>query len=411
MNDRKPPLSKAEVLRYSRHLVLPEVTRKGQERLKGGRVLLVGAGGLGSPLALYLAAAGVGRLGIIDHDVVDVSNLQRQVLHGTPDVGRPKTESAVDRLKALNPHVEAVPHEVPLTAANAMEILAGYDVVADGADNFPTRYLVNDACVLLGKPNVHGSVFRFEGQATVFDASSGPCYRCLYPEPPTPGLTPSCGSGGVLGVVPGVIGLVQATEAIKILLGVGVTLSGRLLLYDALRMTFREMKLRKDPACPACGKNPTIRKLVDYEELCGYPGAGPEGASEETHRRRVGEMVARAAGKERVEESRAPVGSIDPKTLKAKLDRGEDVVVLDVREPLESEIGAIPGAMVMPIGELPDRYGEIDRSKEIVCLCRTGIRSLHAALFLTHQGFRNVHNLVGGIHAWADDVDPTIPKY
>ncbi|MFH1277495.1 MAG: molybdopterin-synthase adenylyltransferase MoeB [Candidatus Eisenbacteria bacterium] len=411
MNGRLCSLSKAEVLRYSRHLVLPEVTRKGQERLKAGRVLLVGAGGLGSPLALYLAAAGVGRIGIVDYDTVDESNLQRQVIHGTSDVGRLKTSSAIDRLKDLNPHVETVAHDGPLTAANGMEVLVGYDVIADGSDNFPTRYLVNDACVFLGKPNVHGSVFRFEGQATVFDARVGPCYRCLYPEPPTPGLTPSCAAGGVLGVVPGIIGLIQATETLKILLGAGETLAGRLLLYDALRMTFREMKLRKDPGCPVCGKDPAVRELIDYEAFCGFPGSGPGGATEESHRRRVSELVDRAAGTGRGAERRAPVGSMEPRTLKEKLDAGDGVVVLDVREPLESQIGAIPGAVVIPIGEIPERFHEIDRSKEIVCVCRTGIRSLHAAMFLTYQGYGRVYNLVGGIHAWAEEVDPSIPKY
>lgn len=384
-DDRESTLSGDELRRYSRHLVLPEVGLEGQERLKRGSALLVGAGGLGSPLALYLAAAGVGRIGLVDFDAVDESNLQRQVLYGTGDLGASKVRAAAARLRDLNPHVEIIAHDERLAPRNALEIFRDYDVVADGADNFPTRYLVNDACVLLGKPNVFGSVFRFDGQVTVFDAAHGPCYRCLYPEPPPPGVAPSCAEAGVLGVLPGVIGVLQATEVVKILLGLGSPLVGRLLLYDALGMNFREMKLRKDPACPACGERPTILGLRAEADACA-PAAAED-----------------APG--------VPFGRMGPRELAAKLRAGEDVVVLDVREPYELEIAALPGVVLIPIDRLPERYGELDPSRETVCLCRTGIRSACAALFLAEQGFARVHNLVGGLHAWADEVDPTLTKY
>ncbi len=409
---RSIELSRDEVERYSRHLILPEVTVEGQKRLKAGRVLVIGAGGLGSPLALYLAAVGVGRIGMVDSDLVDYSNLQRQILYSTGDVATPKLESAVRRLKDLNPHVEVVAHETRLTSRNAMEIIGGYDVVADGTDNFPTRYLVNDASVLLKKPNVYGSILRFEGQASVFAPPDGPCYRCLYPEPPPPDLVPSCAEGGVLGILPGLIGLVQATEVVKILTGIGETLTGRLLLYDALHMKFREIKLRRDPHCPVCGESPTIRELIDYDEFCGVPG-GRE--AEETHRaveRSVEEMVAQgpsppvSAG-----ESPPPVGIIWPRELHHRLDRGDEIVLLDVREPYEVMICRLPDSTLMPLRELPRRFDELDRKKEIVCYCRVGVRSAQAALFLSYQGFRKVSNLEGGIFAWSEDVNSSIPRY
>lgn len=380
------PLSNDEVLRYSRHLILPEVTIEGQRRLKAGRVLLVGAGGLGSPAALYLAAAGVGKLGLVDFDVVDVTNLQRQVLHDTSWVGRPKLQSAKARLNALNPHVDVVLHEERLSSANALAIFEGYDVVVDGTDNFATRYLTNDACFLLGKPNVYGSIFRFEGQASVFHPGQGPCYRCLYPSPPPPGLVPSCAEGGVLGVLPGVIGVIQATEAIKLILGKGTTLAGRLLTYDALEMKFGELRLRRDPECPLCGENATIRSLVDYEEFCGV-GRGDE-------------EVPVAAGAE-----------VNVRELKAWLDGGERIELIDVREPHEAAICRIPGARLIPLASLPERLHELDQTKTQVLHCKTGGRSAKAVSLLKSAGFTRVHNLSGGILAWAREVDPSLPTY
>jgi molybdopterin/thiamine biosynthesis adenylyltransferase/rhodanese-related sulfurtransferase/molybdopterin converting factor small subunit len=383
-------LAPDEIRRYSRHLVMPEVGMEGQKRLKAARVLLVGAGGLGSPLALYLAAAGVGTLGLVDHDVVEFSNLQRQVLHGTKDVGRPKLASARDRILDVNPNVEVQLHETRLASANALEILREYDIVVDGTDNFPTRYLVNDACVLLGKPNVYGSIFRFEGQASVFYAAAGPCYRCLYPEPPPPGLVPSCAEGGVLGVLPGLVGAIQATETIKLVLGRGRPLIGRLLLVDALKMRFREVRLRKDPACPVCGDRPTIRELIDYEAFCGVP---PEEAD-----------AGPAAGAGAVPE-------VDVHELKRWLDEGRPVRILDVREPGEWEIVHLDGARLIPLGELPERLHELDSAETYVVHCRTGGRSARAVALLREAGFRRVWNLRGGIRAWATEIDPSLPVY
>src|SRR5213594_954145 len=377
-------LSNEEIRRYSRHLIMPEVGVEGQKRLKAARVLAVGAGGLGSPLAVYLAAAGVGTIGLVDNDVVDDSNLQRQILYGVSDVGRPKLQAAAERLRDMNPNVKIVPYETRLTSENALEIIRDYDVVADGTDNFPTRYLVNDACVLTGKPNVYASIFRFEGQASVFWAQKGPCYRCLYTEPPPPGLVPSCAEGGVLGILPGLLGVVQATEVIKLILGSGDPLVGRLLLVDALGMKFRELKLRKNLDCPVCGKNPSITKLIDYNEFCGIRG----------------------------EEKPMEVGvpEIQVEELKRRLDSGEDVFVLDVREPHEYQICNISGYLI-PLGDLPKRVHELDSSREIVAHCRSGARSAKAVDFLRQAGFKKVHNLAGGILAWADRVDPKMPKY
>jgi sulfur-carrier protein adenylyltransferase/sulfurtransferase len=386
-----PPLTNEEVQRYSRHLIMPEVGVDGQRRLKAGRVLCIGAGGLGSPAALYLAAAGVGRLGIVDFDVVDYSNLQRQIIHGTPDVGRPKLQSARERIAAINPGVEVVPYETQLTSKNALDLFADYDVIVDGTDNFPTRYLVNDACVLLGKPNAYGSIFRFEGQASVFGVKGGPCYRCLYPEPPPPGLVPSCAEGGVLGVLPGVIGTIQATETIKLLLGAGEPLVGRFLIYDAWRMRFRELKLRRDPACPVCGDHPTIRELIDYEQFCGVsPARTPVVEPREM-------------------DSETTVGD-----LKRRLDRGDNVFVLDVREPQEFQICRIPGSTLIPLGELPSRLAEVPRggdAPDIVVHCKSGVRSAKAARLLADRGYDRVQNLKGGILAWIDQVDPSQPRY
>src|SRR2546430_105158 len=377
-------LSNDEVKRYSRHLIMPEVGVDGQRKLKAAKVLCIGAGGLGSPVAMYLAAAGVGTIGIVDFDVVDFSNLQRQILHSTNDVGKPKLQSAKEKLVAMNPHVNVVTHDVALSSENALELFAPYDIIVDGTDNFPTRYLVNDACVLLGKPNAYGSIFRFEGQASVFATKEGPCYRCLYPEPPPPGLVPSCAEGGVLGVLPGMIGVLQATEAIKLILGKGEPLIGRLLLIDALGMKFRELKLRKNPDCPVCGKRPSITKLIDYNEFCGIRG----------------------------EEKPMEVGvpEIQVEELKRRLDSGEDVFVLDVREPHEYQICNINGYLI-PLGDLPKRVHELDSSREIVAHCRSGARSAKAVDFLRQAGFKKVHNLAGGILAWADRVDPKMPKY
>ncbi|MBV9773669.1 MAG: molybdopterin-synthase adenylyltransferase MoeB [Gemmatimonadetes bacterium] len=387
-----PTLSPGETLRYARHLILPEVGPAGQRKLKSSRVLLVGAGGLGSPLALYLAAAGVGTLGIVDFDVVDTTNLQRQVLHGTSDVGRAKLDSARDRIGEVNPHVRVEPHPVRLSSDNALDLLCEYDVVVDGTDNFPTRYLVNDACVLLGKPNVYGSILRWEGQASVFWAERGPCYRCLFREPPPPGMVPSCAEGGVLGVLPGMIGTIQATETVKLLLGVGEPMVGRLLLLDALRMRFRELKLRKDPECPVCGEHPTIRELIDYDRFCGVPQNTPTEAS-------------MANGKD--------IPEITPTELKARLDRGEKLTIIDVREPHEWEIGNLEehGARLIPLGQLPDRINEIGQGEEVVLHCRSGGRSGKALEYLREHGYDNLLNLKGGILAWSEDVDPTIPKY
>ena len=387
----EPTLSNDEVKRYSRHLIMPEVGMEGQRKLKAGKVLCIGAGGLGSPAALYLAAAGVGTIGIVDFDEVDFSNLQRQILHGTPDVGRSKLQSAKDRLTALNPNVNTVTYETALSSKNALELFKGYDVILDGTDNFPTRYLVNDACVLLGIPNAYGSIFRFEGQASVFATKNGPCYRCLYPEPPPPGLVPSCEEGGVLGVLPGVIGTLQATEAIKLIIGVGEPLIGRFLIYDALKMRFRELKLRKDPDCPVCGTHPTIRELIDYEQFCGVaPVTSPTPLS-------------------------TPVASDRDMTvdeLKRKMDAHDpDLFVLDVREPQEFQIARIPGTVLIPLGEVPRRIGELDPSKEIVVHCKSGVRSAKAAEFLRSAGFPRVKNLKGGMLAWIDRIDPSQPKY
>jgi len=379
------PLSAEEIRRYSRHLIMPEVGLQGQVKLKQASVLLIGAGGLGSPLALYLAAAGVGRIGIVDFDVVDESNLQRQVIHGTSDVGRPKLESARARLREVNPLIRVETHETRLTSANALDLFRGYDIVADGTDNFPTRYLVNDACVLTGKPNVYGSIFRFEGQASVFATADGPCYRCLYPEPPPAGLVPSCAEGGVLGVLPGIVGSIQAAEVIKLILGAGQPLVGRLLLFDALATTFRTLKTRKDPNCPLCGTNPTIKHLIDYEAFCGIEA----------------EWVNAAAGE----------FEIAPAALKKRIDGGEDLVLLDVREPQEWEICRLDGATLIPLGRLPYALGELSTADEIVAYCRMGGRSRKALQILQEAGFRKVRNLTGGINAWAETVDPSVPRY
>jgi sulfur-carrier protein adenylyltransferase/sulfurtransferase len=377
-------LTNDEILRYSRHLIMPEVGMEGQQKLKAARVLCIGAGGLGSPLALYLAAAGVGTLGIVDFDVVDYTNLQRQIIHSTADVGRKKLDSAAEKLKAINPFLDIRKFETRLTSENALDLLQGFDIIADGTDNFPTRYLVNDACVLTGKPNVYGSIFRFEGQASVFAMEQGPCYRCLYPEPPPPGLVPSCAEGGVLGILPGLVGVIQATETIKLILGQGEPLMGRLLLVDALGMNFRELKLRKNPDCPVCGLHPTITGLIDYNEFCGI------------------------RGEEKPVETGVP--EIQVEDLKRRLDAGEDLFVLDVREPHEYQICNINGYLI-PLGDLPKRVHELDSSREIVAHCRSGARSAKAVNFLRQAGFKKVHNLAGGILAWADRVDPKLPKY
>ena len=383
-------LSKDEILRYSRHLIIPEVGMEGQQKLKAAKVLLVGTGGLGAPLGLYLAAAGVGKIGLVDFDVVDFTNLQRQVIHSTKDVGRNKIDSASEKMLAINPHIEIVRHEVALTSENALDILKDYDVIVDGTDNFPTRYLVNDACVLLGKPNVYGSIFRFEGQATVFAYEGGPCYRCLYPEPPPPGLVPSCAEGGVLGILPGTIGLIQATETVKLILGIGEPLVGRLLLYDALGMRFRELKLRKNPECPVCGDHPTVTKLIDYHQFCGIP---------------------QQPAVKPAEENKVNEGEIDVTEVKAKLDRGDRFTLIDVREPHEYRICNIPGAKLIPLGEFPKHLGEFDPGSEIVIHCKSGMRSAKACGIMRQAGFQNVRNMKGGILAWSDKVDPSVPKY
>jgi molybdopterin/thiamine biosynthesis adenylyltransferase/rhodanese-related sulfurtransferase/molybdopterin converting factor small subunit len=382
-----PQLTNDEVKRYSRHLIMPEVGVDGQRRLKAGKVLCIGAGGLGSPAALYLAAAGVGTIGIVDFDVVDFSNLQRQIIHSTPDVGRSKLDSARDRLNAINPHVDIQTYDTALSSENALKLFEPYDVILDGTDNFPTRYLTNDACVLLGKPNAYGSIFRFEGQASVFATKDGPCYRCLYPEPPPPGLVPSCAEGGVLGVLPGVIGVIQATEAIKLIAGIGEPLIGRFLIYDALKMRFRELKLRKDPDCPVCGTHPTITRLIDYEQFCGIQPAAPEPI---------------------VQNSATEISSVE---LKQRLDRGDALKIVDVREPNEYQINRIAGSVLIPLGDVPRRYAELDPEAEVVVHCKMGGRSAKAADFLRSVGFKRVRNLTGGILDWIDKVDPSQPKY
>ena len=377
-------LSNDEILRYSRHLIMPEVGMEGQLKLKQAKVLCIGAGGLGSPLALYLAAAGVGTLGIVDFDVVDFTNLQRQVIHGTSDVGRKKLDSAADTLNEINPTIEIRKFDMRLSSTNALELFREFDIVADGTDNFPTRYLVNDACVVTGKPNVYGSIFRFEGQASVFATKEGPCYRCLYPEPPPPGLVPSCAEGGVLGILPGLVGIIQATETIKLILGTGEPLIGRLLLVDALAMRFRELKLRKNPDCPACGTHPTVTELIDYNQFCGIRG----------------------------EEAAAPntMKDMTVEELKQRLDKGDDLFVLDVREPHEYQICNLGGHLI-PLNDLPKRVSELDSSREIVVHCKMGGRSAKAVDFLRQSGFSRVHNVAGGITAWADRIDPKVPKY
>ena len=385
-----PELSNDEIKRYSRHLIMPEVGVDGQRRLKAGSVLCIGAGGLGSPAAMYLAAAGVGRIGIVDFDVVDFSNLQRQIIHGTPDVGRPKLASAKDRLLALNPHIQVDTYEEALSSENAFRLFEPYDVILDGTDNFPTRYLVNDACVILGKPNTYGSIFRFEGQASVFGMKNGPCYRCLYPEPPPPGLVPSCAEGGVLGVLPGIIGVIQATEAIKLLTGVGEPLVGRFLLYDALKMRFRELKVPKDPDCPVCGTHPTVTKLIDYQQFCGIHPATPEPTAVNAVSNGI---------------------DITAVELKQRLDRGDKLRIIDVREPNEYQINRIPGSELIPLGELPRRYAELDPDDELVMHCKMGGRSAKAVDFLRSVGFKHVQNLKGGILEWVDKVDPSQPRY
>ncbi len=386
-------LNKDEILRYSRHLILPEVGMEGQKKLKNAKVLMVGAGGLGAPLGLYLAASGIGRIGIVDFDVVDFTNLQRQVIHGTKDVGKKKLQSAAESMLDINPYMQVDQFDTAITSENAFEIISDYDMVIDGTDNFPTRYLINDACVLLKKPNVYGSIFRFEGQSTIFAYPGGPCYRCLYPEPPPPGLVPSCAEGGVLGILPGIIGLVQATEAVKLILGAGEPLVGRLMLYDALAMRFRELKLRRNPECPVCGDNPTIHELIDYHQFCGVPN--PKDVQPVTE----------------------PISGymsdteIDAVALKQRLDRGDKFQFIDVREPHEYQIASIPGAKLIPLGEVPKRVGELDPNTEVVVHCKMGGRSAKAAEFLRQSGFKSVKNMIGGILAWSDKVDPSVPKY
>ena len=377
-------LSNEEVLRYSRHLIMPEVGMEGQLKLKAAKVLCIGAGGLGSPLAMYLAAAGVGTLGIVDFDVVDFTNLQRQIIHSTADVGRKKLDSAEESIKGINPFVEVRKFETRLSSDNALELFRDFDIIVDGTDNFPTRYLVNDACVLTGKPNVYGSIFRFEGQASVLATKQGPCYRCWYPEPPPPGLVPSCAEGGVLGILPGLVGVIQATETVKLILGKGEPLIGRVMLVDALGMKFRELKLRKNPDCPVCGTHPTITRLIDYQQFCGI------------------------RGEEAPLTSKVP--EIQPEELKQRLDAGEDIFILDVREPHEYQICNLNGYLI-PLGELPQRVHELDSSREIVAHCRSGVRSGKAVDFLRQAGFRKVKNLAGGVLAWSDRVDPKMPKY
>lgn len=384
-------LTHEEIRRYSRHLIMPEVGVQGQRKLKAGSVLLIGAGGLGSPLGMYLAAAGVGRIGLVDYDVVDTSNLQRQIIHGTQDVGRSKLESAKARMLDINPHVQIESYNVPLTSHNALDILAPYDVIVDGTDNFPTRYLTNDACVLLGKPNVYGSIFRFEGQASVFDARIGPCYRCLFPEPPLPGLVPSCAEGGVLGVLPGTIGAIQATETIKLLLGIGETLVGRLLLYDALNMRFDLVRLRKNPKCPVCSEHPTQTELIDYEQFCGVPAHDHSAF---------------------VSQPEGIIPGISVLEVKAKLDAGEDIILLDVREPHEWEIADIGAATHhIPKGQVIEHLGEIDTAREVIVYCKSGGRSADVTQLFREHGYVKAKNMLGGINAWASQIEPDLPIY
>ena len=386
-------MSHEEVSRYSRHLIMPEVGMAGQKKLKAASILLIGAGGLGSPLAMYLAAAGIGRIGLVDYDVVDYTNLQRQVIHGTKDVGRPKLESAKARILDINPHVQVDGYEIPLTSDNALEILAPYDVIIDGTDNFPTRYLTNDACVLLGKPNVYGSIYRFDGQASVFYAEEGPCYRCLFPEPPPPGLVPSCAEGGVLGILPGVVGTIQATEAIKLILGIGESLIGRLILYDALTMTIDEVKLRKNPNCPVCSQNPTLTELIDYEQFCGVP--------------------AHDNSLYLAEQEGTAVPAINPQDLNARLQRGERLRLVDVRELHEWDISNLGhlGATLIPQKKVVEHMGELDTASEIIVYCRSGARSASAIRELQQHGFKKLLNLEGGINRWAREVDRSLPVY
>jgi sulfur-carrier protein adenylyltransferase/sulfurtransferase len=380
--------SNDEIARYSRHLIMPEVTLDGQKRIKAASVLCIGTGGLGSPIALYLAAAGIGRLGLVDYDVVDFSNLQRQILHGTDDVGRKKLNSARDRIKAINPNVRVDLHDMMFRSENAMQVVQDYDIVIDGTDNFPTRYLSNDVCVLTKKPNIYGSIFRFDGQCTVFAPHlGGPCYRCMFPEPPPPGMVPSCAEGGVLGVLPGIIGVMQAIEAIKLIIGIGDSLIGRLVSFDALKLRFKEFKIRKDPNCPICGDHPTIHELIDYDQFCGIPQADAEAAKE------------------------LEVPTITATELKTKIDRKEKFVLVDVREPFEYDISRIPGSKLIPLGELPARLSELDSADDIVLHCKVGGRSAKALRILQEAGFRKLNNLQGGITAWSEDVDPSIPKY
>jgi sulfur-carrier protein adenylyltransferase/sulfurtransferase len=384
-NQAAASLTNEEILRYSRHLIMPEVGMEGQLKLKSARVLLIGTGGLGAPLGLYLTAAGVGHIGLVDFDVVDFTNLQRQVTFGTSDVGKPKTAAASARLTNLNPDVQILTYETRLTSENALELFKDYDIVVDGTDNFPTRYLVNDACLLLGKPNVYGSIFRFEGQVTVFGMPDGPCYRCLYPEPPPPGLVPSCAEGGVLGVLPGIVGSLQALETIKLIIGKGESLSGRLVLFDALAMKFRELKLKKNAHCPVCGPERKIHELIDYNQFCGVRG-------------------------EEEQENNLQVPEISARELKNRLDKGEDIYILDVREPHEYQICNINGHLI-PLGELPRRVHELDSAREIVAHCKSGKRSAQAVDFLKQAGFRKIYNLHGGILSWSTEVDPSVPRY
>jgi adenylyltransferase/sulfurtransferase len=384
----KIEFSNDEIARYSRHLIMPEVTLEGQKRLKAASILCIGTGGLGSPIALYLAAAGIGRLGLVDGDVVDFSNLQRQILHGTKDVGRKKLNSARDRIREVNPNVQIDLYDTYFTSENAREIVGPYDIVIDGTDNFPTRYLSNDVCVFTKKPNIYGSIFRFDGQCTVFAPSlGGPCYRCMFPEPPPPGMVPSCAEGGVLGVLPGIIGVMQAIEAIKLIVGIGDSLMGRLVSFDALKLKFREFKLRKDPKCPVCGEHPTITELIDYQQFCGIPQA------------------------EAAEAAETPVPAITVQELKRKLDAKEKFELIDVREKFEWDIARIPGAKLIPLGELPSRMSELDSADEIVLQCKSGMRSAKALKLLREAGFAKLSNLTGGIEAWADQIDSSVPKY
>ncbi len=382
----KVNLTPEQYIRYSRHLMLPEIGEEGQKKLLSAKVLIIGAGGLGSPLGLYLAAAGVGTIGLVDFDVVDLSNLQRQILHTNDELGKPKLDSAEKRIKAMNPDTRVVKHHARISSENALAFIRDYDIVIDGTDNFPTRYLVNDACVLLNKPNIYGSIFRFEGQATVFQPKVGPCYRCLYPEPPPPGMVPSCAEGGVLGILPGVIGVIQATEAVKLIVGKGETLVGRLLLYNALDMTFRTLKLKRDKHCPVCGDHPTVTKLIDYEAFCGL-------------RRGEGEAMT--------------IPELNVYELKAKMDRKDDFVLIDVREPYEHEIARIPGSRLIPLGQLENRLSELEsfKNKEIIAHCQKGGRSSRAVEFLLRSGFKKVWNVVGGITEWSNKIDPSVPKY